>query len=126
MEAHFVTFFSPGTFVAETTTKPIESWDVQAAKKMAGKITERYAARPYGFQFTTRSRNDNELDSKVTKTSPMYYMGCKVETLAEVEAREPKSILASNMRVNGWDRIVTSTTGWKWSQPLEKDDVVLA
>lgn len=28
MEAHFVTFFSPGTFVAEDTTKPIDSWNL--------------------------------------------------------------------------------------------------
>ena len=125
MERHFVTFFSPGTFVAEATTKPIDSWDVEAAKEMAVSITERYNATPYAFRFTTRSRSDADLDSKVVRNSPTYYLGGKIETLAEVEAREPGSILAGNMRCNGWDRIVTTTKGWKWSQPMEKDDVVL-
>jgi len=105
----------------------IDSWDVEKAKKMAKKIKERHGARPYGFQFTTRSRSTKDLDSKVTKTSPMYYIDCKIETLAEVEKRnDPKEeILRSNMRLNGWHKIVRTTKGWGWIQPLEAGDVVL-
>lgn len=127
MEAHFVTFYSPGTFVAETTGKPIPSWDVDLAVAMSADIQERHAARPYGFRFTTRARGDVDLDSKVIATSPMHYLGGKVETLAEVEARnDPKEeILRSNMRCNGWDRIWKSTQGWQWTQPLKADDVVI-
>jgi hypothetical protein len=91
IEKHFVTFYSPGTFVAETTEKPIDSWDIETAKKMAAKITERHGAHPYGFRFSTRSRKDDELDSKVTKTSGRYYLNCKVVTLAEIKNRkDPK------------------------------------
>jgi len=125
---HFVTFLSPGTFVAEDTTKPIESWDVTKARKMAKGITERYNAIPYGFYFTTRMRGENDLDSKETKRSPMYYLPhCKVETLAQVKARnDPReSILLDNMEGNGYKRIVRTTKGWSWTQPLEDDDVVL-
>ncbi len=127
MDKNFVTFFSPGTFVAEQTEQPIKYWCPKTAERMASKIKERYGATPYGFRFTTRSRGDDDLDSKVTATSPMYYLGGKVETLEEIEARnDPKeSILRSNMRGNGWERIWTSTTGWKWSQPLQDRDVVL-
>ena len=127
IEKHFVKFYSPGTFVAETSEKTIDSWDVEAAKKMAEGITERYNATPYAFKFTTRSREDKDLDSHVTKTSPMYYLNCKVVTLAEIKKRNaPKdSILISNMEGNGWDKVVQSTKGWQWTQPLEKGDVVL-
>ncbi|HXN71473.1 MAG TPA: hypothetical protein VN861_02855 [Candidatus Acidoferrales bacterium] len=128
VEAHFVTFLSPGTFMAEDSTKPIDSWDVKKARKMAAKITERYNAVPYAFYFTTRSRGPNDLDSRRTKISPTYYLPhCKVETLAEVKARnDPReSILLSNMECNGYDRIVTTTKGWKWTQPLGKEDVLL-
>jgi hypothetical protein len=55
MKKHFVIFFSPGTFMAETTAKTIESWDTGKAIEMAREIKERYDATPYGFCFTTRT-----------------------------------------------------------------------
>lgn len=39
MEKHFVTFYSPGTFVAESSEQPIASWDTDAAVVMARAIT---------------------------------------------------------------------------------------
>jgi len=129
MNKHFVTFLSPGTFVAEDQTKPIESWDVAKAQEMAAGIKERYAAVPYGFYFTTRSRGADDLDSHETARSHMYYLPhCKVETLAEIEKRnDPKeSILLSNMRGNGYNKVVTATRGWPWTRPLNDGDVLLA
>jgi len=125
--AHFVTLFSPGTFVAEATTRPIASWDIEEAKRIARGIKERHAATPYGFQFTTRSREERDLDSRVTATSPLYYLGGTIETLDDVKARatEKERILVSNMEGNGWDRIITNTNSWKWTQPLHPTDVVL-
>ena len=110
MKKHFVTFLSPGTFFAETTTKPIDSWDVDKAVEMARTVKERYNARPYGFRFSTRERGPDDLDSKEVKTSGVYFLGGKIETLKEVEARnDPKEeILRSNMRCNGWKKIVVN------------------
>lgn len=127
MQQHFVTFYSPGTFVAETTTKPIDAWNVDDAVAMAALISERHGAKPYGFRFITRGREAHELDSKVTAESPMHFIGGKVETLEEVEARDDpgEHILRTNMRGNGWRRIWTSTQGWKWTQPLKPEDVVI-
>lgn len=128
MRKNFVHFVSPGTFVAETSTKPIETWDVEVAKRMAEDIVERYNAQPYGFYFTTRGRDEADLDSKEVKRSPMYYIHCKVETQEEIEARnDPKEeILRSNMRCNGFKSVVRSTRGWSWCAPLNDGDVVLA
>lgn len=127
MQKHFVTFYSPGTFCAETTTKPIKSWDVEAAMMMAHEIVERYGATPYGFRFSTRERGDNDLDSHVAKSSCLYHLGGKVETLAEVDARnDPKEeFLRSNMRGNGYDKIVVNDNSWRSTLPLGKDDVIL-
>lgn len=127
MMKHFVTFYSPGTFVAEETTKPIDSWDVEAATKMARGISERYNAKPFGFRFSTRERGPEDLDSKTTKSSGMYYLGGKVETLAQVKARatDKDRILIGNMEGNKWDRIITNTNSWRYTAPLMKDDVVL-
>jgi hypothetical protein len=127
MQQHFVTFYSPGTFVAEETCKPIEAWDIEAAKKMAHEITERYGATPYGFQFSTRSRGDADLDSKQSAASPFYHLGGKVETLAEVEARNDpnETILRSNMRCNDIDKVVVNDNSYRSVKPLGKTDVVL-
>lgn len=127
MQKHFVTFYSPGTLFAETTTKPIDSWDVDTAVAMSKDIVERYNARPYGFRFSTHGRGKDDLDSRELKSSRMYYIGGKVETLKEIEARNDpmEEILRSNMRCNGWKKIVRSTSGWAWSQPLERGDTVL-
>lgn len=127
MEKHFVTFYSPGTFVAESTEQPIESWDVEEAKRRALAVRERHGAVPYGFQFTTRGRSDTELDSRVVKTSPFYFLGGKVETLAEVKARatDNDSVLVGNMEGNGYARIITNDNSWRWTQPLKDTDIVL-
>lgn len=127
MQKHFVAFFSPGTFVSETTEKPIDSWNVEKAMEMAHGIVERYSATPYGFHFTTRSRGPDDLDSKETARSPFYHLGGRIETLAEVEARnDPKeSILRSNMRGNGYDKIVVNDNSWRSTRPLGKTDVML-
>ena len=127
MQKHFVTFYSPGTFFSEETTKAIGSWDLDKAMKMAHGIVERYGAAPYAFQFSTRERSDKDFDSKITKRSCLYHLGGKIETLAEVEARNDpeEEILRSNMRGNGYDKIVVNDNSWRSVHPLGKDDVVL-
>lgn len=124
---HFVTFFSPGTFVAEQSTQPIAEWNVKLAVEMARTITERYNARPYAFQFSTRTRGPGELDSKVTKTSAMYYLGGHLETLAEVEARnDPREeILRSNMRCNKIATVIVNTNSWRFVGEFRKGKDVL-
>lgn len=127
MEKHFVTFYSPGTFCAETTEKPIDSWDIDAAVEMARSITERHGARPYAFRFSTRARNDDELDSKVVKTSGNYFLGGRLDTIEDVRKRaDPNErILLSNMECNGWKAVVTNDNSWRWTQPLTERDEVL-
>jgi hypothetical protein len=127
MQQHYVIFYSPGTFVAEQTTNPIDAWDVDAAMDAAHFIKERHGATPYGFRFITRGRGPDDLDAKEIARSCLYYLGGKVETLAEVEARnDPKEdILRSNMRCNGYGRIIVNDNSWRWTQPLEESDIVL-
>jgi len=127
VQQHYVIFHSPGTFVAEETRKPVDSWDVDVAVAMARGIKERHRATPYGFCFVTRGRENDELDSREIARSPTYFLGGRVETIEEVEARnDPKeSILRGNMRGNGYDRIVVNDNSWRWTQPLRPNDFVL-
>jgi hypothetical protein len=38
MREHYVTFYSPGTFVTEETTRPIDSWDTATVGRSDEKI----------------------------------------------------------------------------------------
>ena len=77
--------------------------------------------------FTTRSRGEKDLNSKVSKRSPLYWLGGKIETLEEVEARnDPKEgILRSNMRVNGYKKIIVNDNSWRFTAPFNDGDVLL-
>lgn len=127
MIKHFVRFYSPGTFCAEMTDKPIDSWDVDKAMSMAHEIHERYNARPYGFRFITRERGKDDLDSKETRKSIMYYLGGVVQTLDDIKAQNnPKNkILIDNMEMNNIKRCITNGNSWQWTQLFNDDDVVL-
>jgi len=124
---HFVTFYSPGTFMSEQDQKPIASWDVEAAQQMARSITQRHGATPYGFRFSTRGRGPKDPDSKEVASSNMYYLGGRIETREEVEARnDPKEeTLRWNMRVNRIDRILINDNSWRFTTALKDGDVVL-
>lgn len=127
VKKHFVTFLSPGTLFAEQTTKPIDSWDTKKAVEMARGIQERHAATPYGFYFTTRGRDETDLDSKEIKRSKMYYLGGTILTVKDIEARKDPAdrILISKMKCNGWKRVVQNDNSWRWTQPLQRGDKVL-
>lgn len=127
MQQHFVTFYSPGTFVDETTSKPIDSWDVDKAKEMARAITERYSATPFAFSFSTRGRKDDELDSRELATSPMYYLGGEIFTIDQIRERgnPDERILLANMEGNGYDRVIFNHNSWRTVKPLFDNDIVL-
>ena len=128
MKKHFVKFMSPGSFLAEETVKEIDDWDVFKAIEMAKDIIERYHAKPYGFKFFTRERNDDELDSKVTQQSGTYYINGVIETLEDIKAKgDPNNrILISNMENNGWNKVVTTHSPYKWTQPFGENDHIVS
>lgn len=127
MEQHFVNYYSPGTMVSETSSRPIDSWDSEKAIEMVKDIQERHGATPYGFKFTTRSRRDDDLDSSESASSGMYYLGGVVETLKEVRAKNNPDdrILISNMECNGYDKIITNCNSYRFTTYFTEDDVLL-
>lgn len=127
VKQHYVVFLSPGTFLAEPTTKEVDEWDVAKAVEMADGISQRHGATPYGFYFMTRARKADELDAKEIASSPMYYLGGEIVTIDTIRSRALKEeeILLSNMEGNGWNRIIINTNSWKVHQPLNPGDIVL-
>ncbi len=127
MKKHFVEFLSPGTFVSESTTKSISSWDIEKAQELAHDINERHGARPYGFRFSTRERGEDDLDSKETSRSGIYYLGGVIRTIEQVRAENnpDERILLSNMEGNGIDRVIENNNSWRHTSAFREDDVLL-
>lgn len=133
-EAHIATFYSPGTFFAESSERPVSEWDTREAARIAATITERYGAVPYGFQFRTLLVADPVPDGlggtmnvqpKELRKSCMYFINGRVLSLAQVKVEMPsETILIGNMEYNRWTHIVTGPLngkGWRWTQPFAED-----
>lgn len=135
-EAHYVTFYSPGTLMSERTTKSIHAWDLELAVAMAKTITKRYDARPYGFYFSTMleavdvvetDRGSLMVQPRQIAKSGMHYLGGTVMTIQDVEARDDPndSILISNMRINSWEHVVEVTNGYRSTHLFSPGDVIV-
>ena len=124
--AEFVTFVSPGTFFAETTTLPIASRDLSLAVKMSRKITERYGSKPYGFRFETRIVADPIPDG-MGGTLTVEAKTVDTSSIADVERRaDPKeSILCGNMSGNGMWIVVTTCSPYRSTCEFKPADVVV-
>src|SRR5690606_28579338 len=132
---HYVTFFSPGTFFSEQSTKDIESWDTTKAVEMAEKISERYNAKPYGFCFKTfktlesiRDGNEEfEVKPKLEKTSGTYYLGGTLKTYEQVlqEDKKENEILLSNMRCNDWWVVIVNTNSFVFTKEFDENDFIV-
>lgn len=135
-DKHFVMFISPGTFVPETRTEPIASWDPKLAVEAAERIVERHGAKPYGFLFETRLVSEDISDGrggtmhvapKTVARSACHFLGGKIETVEEVEVRnDPKEeILRRNMRGNDIAIVLVNTNSYRSTLPFEEEHVVV-
>jgi hypothetical protein len=114
---HYVTFYSPGTFVSETTIIQIDSWDVNKAIELSKTIKERHGAIPYGFSFKT-VKSDGFEKIPVNK-SGMYYLGGKILSYDDIEDIPENKILRSNMRNNNYKYVIENTNSWKVVLPFD-------
>lgn len=135
MRRHYVTFMSPGTFVAETREVAIHRWDVETASKLAAGIVERHGARPFGFRFSTRVErgpvDDGEggtlrVEPRTVEQSGMYYLGGEVQRYTDLIRRpDSSSALTSNMRGNGWPLCIVVVNGYRSTHPFEPTDAIV-
>lgn len=133
---HYVVFFSPGTFVSEQTEKEIDTPDIRVAVEMAKSITERYGAKPYGFQFVLRKTHPPlddgeggklEVLAKEIRRSGTYFIGGKLLLLSDLERSNDQNdrFLIDNMRINDYPIVIENTNSWKSTMPFREEDVLL-
>ena len=136
MRKHKVTFYSPGTFMSESSSFDIDSWDTAKAVEMSEKIIERYNAKPYGFVFTTILVHEDvpdgeggflHVESKKVKESGIHFLGGRLETYTEVVNRnDPKEeILRSNMRGNEQWIVCINTNSFRSTMPFDEEDCIV-
>jgi hypothetical protein len=110
----YVVFWSPGSFVAEETTREVESADPRKVE---------WPNHAYAFRLFKREDvidGDKTYQGKPEQLGPVYYHpDSAIQSLEEVR-NNPKatSTLVSNMECNGWKQIIW--TRWmNWPQPYE-------
>ena len=134
---HFVTFMSPGSFCDESSTKPIESWDVKTAVAMAKKVSERYGSKPYGFRFSTSIVADKipdgeggflDVTSKQVAESGTYFIDGRLRTGEEVlkDAKPSEDALRFNMRCNDIAIVCETANGWRHTGEFGEADSVVS
>lgn len=117
----FVEFFYPGILVSDS-----ESREVKSRRKPRNIPSNSFGYRFYDITVVTMPDGE-ELRGDRKNTSPMHYFG-EVLTLEDVKKLRDKNkqdydILYSNMKNNGYDRVVNTKFGT--SHPLKDDDIVL-
>jgi hypothetical protein len=104
----YVTYDLPGFFMPEQYTRIVEQRDSQAAANAA-------PDGAYAFTFhdiVGATVNGTTLTSQPVHRSGRYFIGGTVRNATEVEAMPgDHSILLSNMRNNGWNRVIFCLTG---------------
>lgn len=131
---HFVTFYSPGTFMSESTTKEIPELHPPLAARMAREIEERHGAKPYGFRFETRITHDPIPDSaggtlnvepKTTAKTGTYFLTGTVRAYSEIPEAKDTNILRSNMRGNDFPLVIENSNSWRSTMPYEAGDCIV-
>jgi hypothetical protein len=126
--SYHVEYFIPGILMPETTTRRLECFPGDRVRVATKEAPER------AFCFVLYelpddvppSTDEYRVTPKRRNVTARYYLPpCTVWTAEQLEMRnaEEFGILISNMRGNGWERVVECRTH-NW-QPLMEGDVVL-
>jgi hypothetical protein len=135
---HRVTYYCPGTFVDETETREVASWDVRAATMVALTVDARYGARPYAFRFTTldapapimRGGRAFKADPVQVAESPMHFLGARLLALSDLHRLADEDdgrygVIYKNAEHFGWAGVAETCTPFLHFAPFKDGDVNL-
>ena len=111
----------PGSFVSETSSELCRHNNADQIECPSGAFAFRFFERVTQTATLEDGRTHDHIERE--NVSGWYYPGGDVLTVDNVEALDGDyGILLSNMRSNGWDRVVRTRLGN--FQPLNADDAV--
>ena len=116
-------YWMPGSFLAETTSKKLDSWDLDEAVEKAPDKGP-YGPGAYAFeliQYVTTNVEGFEVIPKEIAHSGTYFLGGTIYTIDDIKREVPNSsILISNMEGNGWLKVIKTNCGT--FQPFTEKD----
>jgi len=119
-----VTFYFPGSFFAEESSRETDTTDPQEIAKTAPEGSFCFSLRNYIEKTTTVDGEEFKKIEADGEGGGRYYLGGTVYTLAEIKEKfSSKSSLISNLESNGWPSAILCRTG-NW-QPFTKKDRLL-
>jgi len=135
MRKHYVDFLSPGTFVSEESSAPIEDWDTHKAAQMATHILERYGARPYAFRFRTMLTRDPlpdgegglfQVQPKEVAKSGLHFICGEVIRYDDIpDDDKARRILKANMRNTDCALAVETRNGYRHTAYYSSADCIV-
>lgn len=116
-----VEFQHPGSFVDEYTSKSLESYDDEFEVPASA-----VAYRFYELPDVPESTDEYTVVPKRMNEGPWHYVEASILTTEDVEELNTNGrydILLSNMRGNGWGKVIKTRRGT--FKPYEGDEVIV-
>ena len=113
-----VTFYTPGSFMPNESTKEVPGLDTEQIAAMAPKNAYSFIVQEF-IEKTTTVDGEDLKKTEAAGQAHRYYIGGKLYTVDELKAEftdDSKSTLISNMEGNDWPKVILCRTG-NW-QPL--------
>ncbi len=118
----FVEYFYPGILVNESSSQEVEARDAQKCAREIPKGA--FMFRFYDVFYMEDAETEEVLNRKRLNESKAYYVDGVALDKEGVKKEIPNNeILLSNMRANGWDKVIKTRTGN--IQPLNDDCIII-
>lgn len=127
---YLVTYYSPGTFFAETSAYKFDNFFLRHFVKKAESITERYNAKPYGFCVEKYEEivglpNGFECKPKLLeKAEGTFFINGKVVFSRDLD-KEKDGIFISNLERNSQGVGITSTNSYRFNSYFSESDFIV-
>lgn len=113
----YVSAYSPGTFVSESSSYKVEDKCLKTAIKKISKTIERHGAKPYGFRFE---------DGNGKSLGGMYYVTGRLIKFEEISDNDEElSILKLNMRCNNFPIVIENKNSYRFTGPFNPEDCII-
>ena len=128
-----VTYYSPGTFFAESSSKEFDTFDLSKFVSHSANVSERHGAKPYGFSVeklelpVTLPKMGTfkvVVEPKVLETSGIYYITGEIIFSEDIVDKD-KDIFKSNLENNSDGVGIVNKNSYLFHGMFSKDDFIV-